>query len=214
MVENITAFFFHFDDWLRQAAELHPLAFYGLLFAIIFTESAFFPIAPFLPGDGLLLTAGLLLGTGRVHVLPAAAFLMAGAFAGNWVGYHLGRRVGPGIFDRWRWLRREHYEKSQVFYRKYGDWAVVVSRFLPLVRAIVPFVAGVAGMANGPFQRYSLLGVVLWVVSLLTLGYYLDKIPFLDKHLTTLIAAATLLFIVVAVVTIVRSLRRTKGAHA
>ena len=210
-MENLSAFFFGFDDWLRQAAELHPLALYALLFGIIFLESAFFPLAPFLPGDGLLITTGLLLASGAVSALPAALCLCFGAALGNWVGYAFGKRVGPRVFDRFSWLRREHYAKSQRFYARYGDWAVVLSRFLPLVRAVVPFVAGIAGMEPGRFQRYSVAGVVIWVISLLALGYFLDRIPFLDKNLTTIIAAATFLFVIVAGVAIARGIRRGNG---
>ncbi|WP_116127088.1 DedA family protein [Lewinella sp. IMCC34183] len=213
-MDSLSAFFFGFDDWLRQAAELHPLALYGLLFAIIFLESAFFPLAPFLPGDGLLLTTGLLGASGEVHLLPAGLLLCAGAALGNEVSYALGRRVGPGVFDRFSWLRREHYEKSRHFYERYGDWAVVLSRFLPLVRAVVPFVGGVAGMDRATFHRFSVLGVIIWVVGLLTVGYFLDRVPWLDRNLTTIIAVATTFFVLVAVVAIIRTIRHSRRVAA
>ncbi|THH40327.1 DedA family protein [Neolewinella litorea] len=210
-MDYLTTLLFGLNDWLRYAAEQYPLAVYGILFVIVFLESAFFPLGPFLPGDGLLLTLGLMIAAGHLQAVPTVILLCMGGVAGNWVAYAMGVRLGPKIFDRFSWIKRTHYERSRQFYRRYGDWAMVISRFIPIVRALVPFVAGLSGMEFRRFHRYSVLGVLVWVFSLVILGYYLYRIPLLSRHLALVVLVATLIFLLLGLSTALRSFIRSRG---
>lgn len=172
----------HLDETLRQVTLAHPTAAYALLFAVVFTETAFFPVAPFLPGDGLLFAVGVLCAGGLLSPVVAMLLLWLAAGLGAGAGYRLGRWAGPALFDRFPLLNRSHYERSHAFYVRHGPLALVVSRFLPIVKALVPFVAGAAGMAPGRFVRYNWLSAGAWVVSLVMLGYVLGRLPVIREH--------------------------------
>lgn len=179
---HFTDIIFHLDEWLYQIATLHPIATYAIFLGIVFTESAFFPMAPFLPGDGLLFAVGVLAASGAVHVWIAIFILIVGGILGNWVAYQLGRWLGPAIFDRFSWLNRNHYQQAHEFYQRYGSKTLVFSRFVPVIRALVPFVAGIAGMSQKTFTKYNIIGVVIWVLLIVLTAYHLGHIPFIKNH--------------------------------
>ncbi|GEP39652.1 hypothetical protein NPS01_33150 [Nocardioides psychrotolerans] len=142
--------------------------------AIVFAETGLL-LGFFLPGDSLLFTVGILVATGVVHLplplpLPlVAACLFAAAAAGDQVGYLLGRRFGPRLFDRAdsRLFSRSHAERAEAFFAKHGPKAVILARFLPVVRTFTPVVAGVARMPRGSFSLFNLAGAAMWAVSLI-----------------------------------------------
>ncbi|MBB4079418.1 membrane-associated protein [Lewinella aquimaris] len=208
---ELADFFFHIDESLRQAALLYPVATYGLLFAVIYTETAFFPLAPFFPGDGLLFAIGVLAAGGLIHPVIVAALLVVAASLGAWTGYRLGRKFGPAMFKRFAWLDRRAYTRSHAFYRKYGATALITSRFLPIVKALVPFVAGVAEMERGRFARYNVMSAAIWVISLVALGYFLGNVPFIRDHTSLLVLGLAAIFIGGLAVTTVVKLVRNRG---
>ena len=192
---QLVDFFFHLDDSLREAALAYPLATYGLLFAVIYTETAFFPLAPFFPGDGLLFAVGVLAAGGLIHPIIIMVVLTVAASLGAYTGYWLGGRFGPAMFKRFEWLDRRAYTRSHAFYRKFGATALITSRFLPIVKALVPFVAGVARMVPERFARYNVLSAIIWVVSLVSLGYFLGNVPFIRDHTSWLVLGLAAVFI-------------------
>jgi len=200
---QLVDFFFHIDDSLREAALLYPVATYGLLFAVIYTETAFFPLAPFFPGDGLLFAVGVLAAAGLIHPLVISLLLTAGAALGAWTGYWLGYKTGPAMFRRFKWLDGEAYRRSHDFYRKYGATALITSRFLPIVKALVPFIAGVSEMEGGRFARYNMLSAFIWVFSLVWLGYLLGNVPVIRDHTGLLVIALAVIFISGLLITLV-----------
>lgn len=209
---ELADFFFHIDDSLRQATLLYPVATYGLLFAVIYTETAFFPLAPFFPGDGLLFAIGVLCAGALLDPWLIFVLLTLAATLGAWTGFRLGRRLGPVLFERFRWLNRRHYSRAHAFYRKYGATALFTSRFLPIVKALVPFIAGVSEMDSGRFARYNVLSAALWVGSLVALGYFLGHFPVVQEHPSWLVIGLAVLFLgglaVSAIVKLIRSYRR------
>jgi len=199
MTTALTDLLFHLDEWLYQLTALHPIGAYGVFFAIVFSESAFFPVAPFLPGDGLLFAVGVLASTGAVNVWIAIIVLMVGGVLGNIVARQLGSWLGSSIFDWIRWLNRSHYQKAHEFYQQHGNKAFFFSRFVPVVRALFPFVAGIAKMDKKQFTKYNVLSVAAWVLLIVLVAHQLGHIPFIKNHFTWVIFGLAGLSIVSAI---------------
>jgi membrane-associated protein len=163
---------------------------YAILFAVIFAETGLV-VTPFLPGDSLLFVAGALAALGGLDVHILAASLTAAAILGNTTNYAIGRWLGRRYFDAGasRWLRREYLDRTHAFYERHGGVAVVISRFVPIIRTYVPFVAGLARMGPGRFTAYNVGGAVLWVASLAYAGYFFGNLPWVRANLSLLIVA-------------------------
>ena len=170
---------------------------YAILFAVIFAETGLV-VTPFLPGDSLLFVAGALAALGGLDVHLLVAALSAAAVLGNTANYAIGRWLGRRIFDGGgsRWLKREHLERTRAFYERYGGAAVVISRFLPIIRTYVPFVAGLARMGQGRFTLFNVAGAVLWVGSLAYAGFFFGNLPWVRANLTAIILAIIALSLV------------------
>ena len=205
-------FFLHIDVSLREAALAYPIATYGLLFAVIYVETAFFPLAPFFPGDGLLFAIGVLAAAGLIHPLLIVCLLVIAASLGAWTGYRLGGKFGPAMFKRFEWLDRRAYTRSHAFYRKFGATALITSRFLPIVKALVPFVAGVAKMDAGRFTRYNVLSACIWVISLVSIGYFLGNVPFIRDHTGLLVIGLAAVFVVGLAITAITKLIKKRSS--
>src|SRR6188768_3512414 len=161
---------------------------YAILFAIIFCETGLV-VTPILPGDSLLFVAGAIAATGDLNVHLLVVLLIAAAVLGNSVNYGIGRWLGKRFFvDRGsKLLNPVHLEKANAFYERHGGKAIVISRFLPIVRTYVPFVAGLGGMHAARYTAYNVAGGVLWVASLLYAGYFFGNIPWIKGNLTLII---------------------------
>ena len=178
----------HLDAHLLGMVETYGAWVYAILFAIIFSETGFV-VTPFLPGDSLLFVAGAISAAGAMNVHLLAAVLVAAAVLGNSVNYGIGRWLGKRFFtdSGSRWLNPAHLEKAHAFYERHGASAVVISRFLPIVRTYVPFVAGMAAMDARRYTAYNAFGGVLWVGSLLYAGFFFGNIPWIRGNLTAII---------------------------
>ena len=179
----------HLDVHLLEWVQAYGVWIYAILFAIIFSETGFV-VTPFLPGDSLLFVAGAIAAAGGgldVHVL--AIVLMAAAVLGNSVNYAIGRWLGKTFFrdQGSKWLNPAHLDKAHAFYERHGGKAVVISRFLPIVRTYVPFVAGMAAMSAKTYTAYNVAGGFLWVGLLLYAGYFFGNIPWIKGNLTAII---------------------------
>ncbi|HRE13390.1 MAG TPA: DedA family protein [Usitatibacteraceae bacterium] len=176
------------DVHLGALASAHGAWIYAILFAVIFAETGLV-VTPFLPGDSLLFVAGgvAALGGMDIHLLVAA--LVAAAVLGNTVNYSVGRWLGTRYFDagRSRWIRREYLDRTHAFYERHGGLAVVISRFVPIIRTYVPFVAGLARMSYGRFTAYNAAGAVIWVASLCYAGYFFGNLPWVKANLSLII---------------------------
>jgi membrane-associated protein len=170
---------------------------YAILFAVIFAETGLV-VTPFLPGDSLLFVAGALAALGGLDVHLLVATLTAAAIIGNTTNYSIGRWLGRRFFDEGgsRWVRREHLDRTHAFYERYGGVAVVISRFLPIIRTYVPFVAGLASMGSARFTAYNVGGAVLWVASLAYAGYFFGNLPWVRANLSLIIVGIIVLSLV------------------
>ncbi len=170
---------------------------YAILFAVIFAETGLV-VTPFLPGDSLLFVAGALAALGGMDVHVLVATLTAAAVLGNTTNYAIGRWLGRRFFDSGgsRWVKREHLDRTHAFYERYGGAAVVISRFLPIIRTYVPFVAGLAQMGSARFTAYNIGGAVLWVASLAYAGFFFGNLPWVRENLSLIIVGIVVLSLV------------------
>ncbi|HUQ28691.1 MAG TPA: DedA family protein [Usitatibacter sp.] len=178
----------HLDVHLLGWVAEYGIWIYAILFAIIFSETGFV-VTPFLPGDSLLFVAGAIAATGGMNVWMLVSLLALAAVLGNTVNYAIGRWLGKRLVTGkgLRWLNKKHLDKAHEFYERHGGKAVVISRFLPIVRTYVPFVAGMAAMTPRQYTMYNVTGGVLWVASLTFAGYFFGNIPWVKGNLTAII---------------------------
>ena len=191
---------------------------YAGLFAIIFTETGLF-VGFVLPGDSLLVTAGLLIATGVVplNVWWLILLLSVAAIAGDTVGYWIGAKAGHALYSRpdSRWFRQSHLQKAKEFYEKHGGAAIVLARFVPLARTFAPVVAGIAGMRYSRFIAYNVVGGIGWIVSMTLLGYYLAVVfPGIGDYVEILILGIIFLSFVPIILKVLRERRRPDGDGA
>ncbi len=168
---------------------------YLILVAIVFTETGLL-VGFFLPGDSLLITAGLVAAAGGLDIWLLNALLIVAAIAGDSVGYAIGYRTGPRIFrkEESRWFSRRHLIRTREFYERHGGKTIVLARFIPIIRTFAPVVAGVGQMAYRRFLFYNVFGGLGWVVSLTWAGYLLGQtIPNIDRHIHLVVGVVILL---------------------
>jgi membrane-associated protein len=186
---------------------LGPYAVLGLCL-IIFAECGLL-IGFFLPGDSLLFTAGLFVASGLIGapIWLICLLLTVCAVAGNVVGYFLGYKAGPALFDRpdSRLFRREHVDKTHAFFEKYGARAILLGRFVPIVRTFITAIAGVSRMDARKYFTYSIIGGVAWAAGVTLLGYWLGAIALVRDHVETILVGIVVLSIIPIVVEAVRT---------
>lgn len=184
---DLLSMILHIDQYLGIWVEQYGSWIYLILFLIVFGETGFV-VLPFLPGDSLLFIAGAFGASGLLDPVLLGGLLIVAAVLGNTVNFGVGRFLGPKVFTTdSRFLDRKALIKTHAFYEKHGGKTVVISRFLPVFRTFAPFVAGVGRMNVWRFQLFNVTGAVLWVGSLVTLGYFFGNVPFIKAHLNTIV---------------------------
>jgi len=180
-------------DWMdpQQLLDQFGTQFFWVSVVMVFIECGL--LFPILPGDSLLFAAGLFIANGKlgVNIVLACVIFSAAAFAGNVVGYEIGRAVGPPLYHRdGRILKRKYFDQTTVFFDRYGNKALVLGRFVPIVRTFVTVVAGVGRMDRRRFFTWSAVGAVLWATGITLLGYFLGQaFPVLQNKLELAIVA-------------------------
>ena len=176
-------FILHFDKHLIELVQLYGPWVYGMLFAIVFAETGLV-VTPFLPGDSLLFATGAFAGAGILNFWVCAVLLIIASILGDAVNYAAGHYVGPRAFsatDTTHWthrlLNRAHLQRAHEFFERYGGKAVVLGRFVPIVRTFVPFVAGAGAMTYSTFAFYNVTGALLWVGLCMGAGWMFGNIP-------------------------------------
>ena len=197
-------------DWLSPDALVG--AGLAVLLLVVFVESGLL-IGFFLPGDSLLFTAGLLINT--QDVLPLWLVLLTvplAAIAGDQVGYFIGKKAGPRIFNRpdSRFFQQEYVDKAYEFFEKYGARTIVLARFVPIVRTFAPVVAGVSRMQYRTFVTYNVLGGVLWGAGVVLLGYFLGQLQFVADNIEPIILLIVGLSVLPIVVEVLRARRQNR----
>lgn len=194
--KTVLDFFLHIDEHLGWVIETYGVLTYGIMFAIIFMETGFV-VTPFLPGDSLIFAIGIFAARGSFNQILIYLLLLLAAFLGDTVNYWIGHYVGPVAFEgKNRFLKKEHLNKAQKFYEKHGGKAIVLARFVPIVRTFAPFVAGIGKMDYGKFIFYNLLGGFLWVSLFMWAGYFFGNVPFVEHNFHYVMVVIILISIV------------------
>src|SRR6187401_873159 len=182
-MEYLIDLFLHLDVHLAEFVAQYGIWVYAGLFAVIFAETGLV-VTPFLPGDSLLFAAGALAATGAMSLSLVLILIAVAAILGNPVNYAIGRAIGPRVFaagDGTGWqsklLNRKHLDRAHEFFAKHGAMAVISSRFAPIFRTFVPFVAGAAAMSAPKFLLYNVVGGVLWTVLCVGAGFAFGNVP-------------------------------------
>lgn len=177
----------HVDKSLGRVIAEYGQMVYGVLSAIVFAETGLV-VFPFLPGDTLLFIGGAFAATGELNVWLLMGLLIFAAVAGNTVNYLIGNAIGQKVFTHdYRWLDKAALQKTHAFYENHGGKTIILARFVPVVRTFAPFVAGVSDMSFARFQLFNITGALIWVVGLVTAGYFFGNIPVIRDHLTVIV---------------------------
>jgi len=181
LILNVIDVFLHLDAHLNTVIQTYGVWTYALLFFVIFLETGFV-VTPFLPGDSLLFAAGTFAATGAFHLPSLIVLLFVAAVLGDTANYWIGHQVGPRVFrENYRFLNRQHLERTQDFYERHGGKTIFLARFIPIIRTFAPFVAGIGTMSYGRFLAYNFFGALVWTTGLTLVGYFFGNIPFI-KH--------------------------------
>lgn len=179
---NIIDIFLHLDKYLAQVISTYGTLTYFLLFFIIFAETGFV-VTPFLPGDSLLFAGGALSSVSSLNIHILYILLLLAAVLGDTVNYWIGHFIGPAVFERdHRFIKKKYLVQTQEFFAKHGGKAIVLARFVPIVRTFAPFVAGVAKMDYRYFITYNIVGGVAWVSLFTWGGYFFGNLPFFKQN--------------------------------
>ena len=183
---------------------------YALMVAIVFTETGLL-VGLFLPGDSLLITAGLIAATGALNIWWINVLLMVAAIVGDSVGYAIGARIGPRLFTREKSMlfNPKHVDRTRRFYARYGAKTIVIARFVPIVRTFAPVLAGVGQMPYHRFLAYNVLGGIGWVAGMTWAGYFLGSaIPDIKSHIHKVVLVVIALSVIPIVIEVLRERRR------
>lgn len=197
-IKQLIDFILHIDKHLADIIAAYHTLTYLVLFAIIFAETGFV-VTPFLPGDSLLFAAGALIAGGNtgLDIYLLGIILIVAAFTGNTVNYLLGRYFGPLVFkEKNKVLKLDYYLQTKAFFDKHGGKAVIFSRFMPIIRTIAPFVAGVGKMPLLRYSLYNIIGGAAWIILFLFAGYMLGNVPFFKAHISLVGVAIILISII------------------
>lgn len=180
----------HLDKYIGVVLENYHSYFYILFFLVIFCETGLV-VFPFLPGDSLLFVAGAFAGAGQLHIGVLIVILILAAFLGDNTNFIFGKFVGDKLFSNpnSKIFRRDILAKTHEFYEHHGSKAIIIARFIPLVRTFAPFVAGLGHMTYRKFVSFSLIASLLWVVIFLCGGFLFGNIPVIKEHMSLIIMA-------------------------
>jgi membrane-associated protein len=202
----------HLDRHLVELMTRYDLWIYPILFAVIFAETGLV-VTPFLPGDSLLFAVGALSAvdsSGTLHAPLASLVLGAAAVLGNTVNYSIGRAIGPPAFSgRYRLLKVEYLKRTEEFFRHHGGMAILLSRFVPVIRTCAPFVAGVGRMPYARFLTWNFAGGFAWVLLFVWGGYLFGNIPFVKGNFGLVMIAIIVVSLIPLAVTLLRPPQRT-----
>ena len=198
----------HLDRHLLELAQDYGAWIYGVLFLIVFLETGVV-VTPFLPGDSLLFVAGAIAAAGELNVHGLVILLIAAAIAGDSLNYSIGRYLGPRVFrfDDSRFFKRTYVDRTHAFFERHGGKALIIARFVPIIRTYAPFVAGIGVMPYRRFLLFNVVGAVLWVILLTYAGFFFGNLPLVKKNLTLVILGIIVLSILPGVIEVWRARR-------
>ena len=209
LIQQLLDFILHIDKHLIEIVQDYRTWTYLILFLIIFAETGLV-VTPFLPGDSLLFAAGAIIAKPEsgLNIFLMCLLLIVAAVLGDLVNYHIGKYIGPRAFSgKYKWLKTEYLEKTQLFYNKHGGKTIIYARFIPIVRTFAPFVAGIGTMSYSRFASYNVVGGIAWVVSFLFIGYFFGGLPVIKDNFTFVIFGIIILSILPPIIELVREKR-------
>lgn len=198
----------HLDQHLRELVQAHGAWVYGILFLIVFLETGVV-VTPFLPGDSLLFVAGTVAAAGDLNVHTLVILLIVAAVAGDSLNFSIGRYLGQRLFqhDDSMFFKRAHVDRAHAFFERHGGKAIIIARFVPIIRTYVPFVAGIGVMDYRRFLAFNVAGGVLWVTLLTYAGYFFGNLPVVKNNLTAVILGIIVISVIPALVEYFRARR-------
>ncbi len=211
LIKIVIDFILHIDVHMGEIIRSYGMWTYLILFLIIFCETGLV-VTPFLPGDSLLFAAGAFAARGDMNVLLLFVLLAFAAILGNTTNYIIGNFVGPRVFhkEHVRFLNKEYLNKTHQFYEKHGGKAIIIARFIPIIRTFAPFVAGIGRMTYVRFISRDLVGGISWIGCFTFAGYFFGNIPMIKKNFTFVIFAIIIISVLPGVIESVRQHRLNK----
>ncbi len=199
------------DAHLVSLIQMYGVWIYAIVFVVIFCETGLV-IAPFLPGDSLLFLLGALAARGLIDAQTMICIAIVAAFLGDTVNYHIGKLLGRKVFhsDTSRFFKKRYLTQTEGFYEKYGAKAIIIARFMPIIRTFAPFIAGIGAMSYRRFLAYNIIGGVVWILLFMIAGYLFGNIPFIKENLTIMVMVIIALSMVPAMVEYMRKQRRSQ----
>ena len=195
----------HMDSYLATLIQNYGIIVYAILFVIIFLETGLV-VTPFLPGDSLIFVAGTLAAAGLLNIAALFVLLAAAAILGDSTNYWIGNKIGKrAAIGKIRFIKKKHVERSSKFYKKYGKKAILMARFVPIIRTFAPFVAGIGKMDYRSFISYNVIGGIVWVGSFLVAGYFFGGFEIVKSNLSVLIIGIILVTLIPPVIELARS---------
>jgi membrane-associated protein len=216
MLTTLIYSLFALDQTLSALAAEHAALMFAALFIVIFAETGLV-IFPLLPGDSLLFVAGAVVAASGINVHLLVLTLFVAAVLGDSANYSIGRFIGPRAFrphetKLGRWLKPEYLDRTHRFYEKYGGFAIIIGRFVPIVRTFAPFLAGVGAMTYSKFLSYNVIGAAAWVAALLYAGYLFGNIPWVKDNLAYIVLGIVAVSLMPIVIQWLRERREGKQA--
>ncbi len=202
---NIFSLMFQLDEFLKYYISQYGSLVYILLFIIIFCETGLFVV--FLPGDSLIFACATFAAAGLLNIMIVVIICLISAFLGDSLNYYFGYAIGKKIYDKanGRYLNRENIDKANDFYDKHGGKAIVLSRFIPLIRQLTPFVAGIGKMTYERFMLFNVIGVLSWVGIVSLAGYFFGNIPIVRDHFSAVIIGIIIVSLLPALIAFIKS---------
>ncbi len=212
LILKLFDFILHIDTHLAVIIQDYGGWTYGILFLIIFAETGFV-ITPFLPGDSLIFAAATFAARGVLNPWLLFVVMTVAGILGDGVNYAIGNYIGPRVFsDDIKYLKKEHLEKAHQFFEKHGGKAIILARFMPIIRTFVPFVAGAGSMTYPKFALYNVVGAIAWVGLFTFLGFNFGNIPAVEENFTFVIFGIIILSILPPIIEVLRERAKSKKA--
>lgn len=208
-LHTIIDFILHLDKYLNTIIDTFGVWTYVILFLIIFVETGVV-IMPFLPGDSLIFAAGTFSAIGNLNVITIFLSLWAAAVIGDTVNYEIGKFIGSKIYEKnnLRFIKKEHLDKTNKFYEKHGGLAIIIARFMPIIRTFAPFVAGIGKMNYSRFLLFNAIGGGLWVGLFSFTGFLFGNLPFVKQNFSLIAIGIILVSVMPAVIAYIKEKRK------
>lgn len=205
IINFLIDFILHIDTHLGQIISTYGTATYAIMFFVIFIETGLV-FTPFLPGDSLLFAAGAFAALGSLNIFVLLGLMIVAAVLGDTCNYWIGHFFGEKLIANPRVpLKKEHIDKTQKFFEKYGGKTIILARFVPIVRTFAPFVAGVGKMNYGKFISFNVIGGIAWVLIATLAGFFFGNIPFVRDNFSIVILVIIVISVLPMILEIVKS---------